>query len=79
LPGVTAKMIPEDIEPPHVPRMHVVWDESKLSKERVFERMLAGSPKIYLNDGAFGLTLVSVQLKPGEEEIVGRRLRDALS
>ena len=78
LPGVTAKMIPEDIEPPHVPRMHVVWDESKLSKERVFELMLAESPKIYLNDGAFGLTLVSAQLKPGEEEIVGQRLRQAL-
>ncbi len=75
LPGVTAKMIPEDIEPPHVPRMHVVWDESKLTKAQVFERMLAESPKIYLNDGAFGLTLVPSLLKPGEEEIVGKRLR----
>lgn len=79
LPGVTAKMIPEDIEPPHVPRMHLLWDQSKLSKQSVVERLLSESPKIYLNDSAFGLTIVPALLQPGEDEIVGRRLRAALA
>ncbi|MBI1357276.1 MAG: aminotransferase class V-fold PLP-dependent enzyme [Acidobacteria bacterium] len=81
LPGVEAKMLAEDIEPPHVPRMTVRWDETArgLTQQQVFAAMLAGKPKVYLNGGAFGLTVVPSLLQPGEEEVVGRRLREVLS
>jgi L-seryl-tRNA(Ser) seleniumtransferase len=81
LPGVKAAPLPEDIEPPHVPRIYVEWDEAALGLTRgdVARQMREGKPSIATLSSHHGFTLVSATLKPGEEEIVGRRLREILS
>ena len=81
LPGVKAEPLPEDIEPPHVPRIYVEWDENALGVTRrdVAKKMRQGSPSIATLSSHYGFTLVSATLRPGEEEIVGRRLHEILS
>ena len=77
LPGVKAAPLPEDIEPPHVPRIYVEWDEEALGLTRrdVARKMRQGKPSIATLSSHYGFTLVSATLRPGEEEIVGERLR----
>jgi hypothetical protein len=41
--------------------------------------MREGKPSIATLNSAYGFTLVSATLKPGEEEVVGQRLREILS
>lgn len=78
LPGVTAEPLPEDIEPPHVPRIYVEWDEEALGITRrdVARKMRQGTPSIATLSSFHGFTLVSATLLPGEEEIVGQRLQE---
>ena len=78
LKGVKAARLPEDIEPPHVPRIFVEWDEEALGLTQgdVAKKMREGSPPIATLSSHYGFTLVSATLRPGEEEIVGRRLRE---
>jgi len=75
---IDARLLEEDIEPPHVPRLVVTWDEKVpgLTVEQVIEKLMAGEPPIYVNRSASRLIIVSATLQPGEEEIVGRRLRE---
>jgi hypothetical protein len=81
LPGIKAERLPEDIEPPHVPRIYVEWDEDALgiTRREVAKKMRGGSPSIATLNSHYGFTLVSATLLPGEEEIVGQRLREILS
>lgn len=81
LPGVKAERLPEDIEPPHVPRIYVEWDEDAvgITRRDVAKKMREGSPSIATLSSHYGFTLVSATLLPGEEEIVGQRLREILS
>ena len=81
LPGVKALPFPEDTEPPHVPRIYVEWDEEALGITRAdaARKMREGKPSIATLNSAYGFTLVSATLQPGEEEIVGKRLREVLS
>lgn len=78
---VEARLLAEDIEPPHVPRLVVTWDEKAvgLTVEDVVKRLIAGEPPIYVNQSASRLIIVSATLQPGDEEIVGRRLREILT
>ena len=78
LPGIKAEPLPEDIEPPHVPRIYVEWDEEALGLTRrdVAQKMRQGTPSIATLSSFYGFTLVSATLRPGEEEIVGQRLRE---
>ena len=77
LKGVKAARFPEDIEPPHVPRVSVEWDEAAmgLTHGDVAKKLREGSPPIATTHSYYGFTLVSSTLKPGEDEIVGKRLR----
>ena len=81
LPGVKAEPLPEDIAPPHVPRIYVEWDAQALGLEAgdVARMMREGKPSIATLSSAYGFTLVSATLQPGEDEIVGKRLREILS
>ncbi|MEZ5365941.1 MAG: aminotransferase class V-fold PLP-dependent enzyme [Bryobacterales bacterium] len=81
LPGVKAEPLPEDTAPPHVPRIFVEWDEEALGLKSgdVARMMREGKPSIATLSSAYGFTLVSATLQPGEDEIVGKRLREILS
>jgi L-seryl-tRNA(Ser) seleniumtransferase len=78
---VEARPLTEDIEPPHVPRLTVRWNEEalKLTKDQVINALREATPSIYVNNGAFGLTIVPALLQAGDEEIVGQRLREVLA
>lgn len=78
LPGIKAERFPEDLEPPHVPRMYVEWDEQAVGLTRgdVAKKLREGSPHIATTSSSFGFTVITATLEPGEEEIVGRRLRE---
>jgi len=78
LHSLDARLLEEDIEPPHVPRLAVSWDEKALglTVEEAVKKLMAGEPPIYVNRSASRLIIVSATLQPDEEEIVGRRLRE---
>ena len=78
LAGVKAEPLPEDIEPPHVPRIYVEWDEAALglTQDDLARKMREGKPSIATLSSHHGFTLVSATLRPGEDEIVGKRLRE---
>ena len=68
LPGVKAERFPDDLQPPHVPRMYVHWDEDKLgmTQSELAKKMREGTPHIATVSSAHGFTLVSSTLEPGK-------------
>jgi len=69
----------------HVPHLLVFWDEARvrIDREQVTKQMAEGTPPIALGrvggTGDRGLLVSVFQLKPGEEQVVGRRLGEILS
>jgi L-seryl-tRNA(Ser) seleniumtransferase len=64
-----------------VPYLRVTWDQTKLgglSYRDCGQRLRDGEPSIEVNVGSDGLSLASYNLFPGEERIVGYRLRGLL-
>jgi L-seryl-tRNA(Ser) seleniumtransferase len=63
-----------------VPYLRVQWDQSRLSLKYAdcAQRLRDGEPCIEVNAGEDGLSLASYNLYPGEERIVGFRLRGIL-
>jgi L-seryl-tRNA(Ser) seleniumtransferase len=81
LEGIEARLVSVDREPPHVPRLYVRWDEKArgLTTQQAIQALAEGEPAIYVRYlDEFGLTVVPVGIQPGEEEIIGRRLREIL-
>jgi L-seryl-tRNA(Ser) seleniumtransferase len=78
--SVEARFVPEDIEPPHVPRLYVRWDEQAfgLTAQQVIRELAEGDPHIYVRHTTYGLTIVPVGIQAGEEETIARRLRQIL-
>jgi L-seryl-tRNA(Ser) seleniumtransferase len=81
-PGVTTEIVA-----PHgvvrVPRLRVTWDAGKipLDGEALRQRLLAGEPRIMLDDMSATANSVAIDpfgLQPGEAELVGRALARAL-
>jgi seryl-tRNA(Sec) selenium transferase len=63
-----------------VPYLHVQWEEAKLKLDYqgCARALRDGEPSIEVNTGKDGLDLASYNLFPGEERIVGQRLRKIL-
>jgi len=62
-----------------VPYLRVQWDASRLSYQECARRLRDGEPSIEVNASAQeGLSLASYNLFPGEERIIGWRLRAIL-
>jgi L-seryl-tRNA(Ser) seleniumtransferase len=63
-----------------IPYLRVQWDRSRipLSYEECGRKLREGEPRIEVNVGREELTLASYNLFPGEERIVGWRLREVL-
>jgi D-glucosaminate-6-phosphate ammonia-lyase len=63
-----------------VPYLRVEWDQNqlKLKYTDCVQQLREGEPSVEVNAGADGLNLASYNLYPGEERIVGLRLRGIL-
>jgi len=63
-----------------VPYLRVQWDQARLSLKYAdcAQQLRDGEPSIEVNAGEDGLSLASYNLYPGEERIVGFRLRGIL-
>ena len=81
--GVSAeRFLPEIAN--EVPHVRVSWDQSvvKVTPDEVKQRLREGTPSIEVIPGGYvpdTLEIASWMLKPGDAEIVGRRLYEELS
>jgi L-seryl-tRNA(Ser) seleniumtransferase len=79
VPGVKAEIyLPEIFN--RWPHIRVTWDEAQLGVKRadVIQRMRMGEPSILVWSAHNALDLGVITLKPGEDRIVARRLRQEL-
>ena len=79
VPGVTAEMyLPEVFN--RWPHIRVSWDEARTGIQRanVVHKLRAGEPSIFILPTEHGLDLGVITLRPGEERIVARRLKQEL-
>ena len=79
IPGVKAEMyLPEIFN--HWPHIRVTWDEAKIAIKPadLIRRMRAGEPPIAVWQGENALDIGVITLKPGEDKIVARRLKQEL-
>jgi L-seryl-tRNA(Ser) seleniumtransferase len=85
IPTVVTEMIP-NLDPSHSPRLSVQWDETKLglTVREMVTQLREGEPAIVTADMTRfrpnwkGLGIFANQLRPGEELIVARRVRQIL-
>jgi len=79
VPGVRAEMyLPEIFN--RWPHIRVTWDEAQLGIKRadLIRKMRAGEPSILVWSADNSLDLGVITLKPGEERVVARRLKQEL-
>ena len=79
VPGVKAEMyLPEVFN--RWPHIRVTWDEAKngIKRTDVVRKLRAGEPSIFILSTQQGLDLGAITLRPGEERIVARRLKQEL-
>jgi L-seryl-tRNA(Ser) seleniumtransferase len=83
VPGVhTGRFVPEVAN--HVPHLYLQWDEKALglTKAECLKQLEDGDPSIVCLGGEdyhYGVAVTPFMMKPGEEQIVARRLREVLS
>lgn len=80
VPGVQTKSFVPEIAN-HVPHLRISWDSAKngLTPAEVVKQLREGEPRIEVRPGPADALEVAVwMLEPGEEQIVGRRIRDIL-
>ncbi len=82
LPGIhTGRFVPEVAN--HVPHLYLQWDETALglTKAECLKQLEEGEPSIVVlgDDYPYGLSVTPFMMKPGEEKIVARRLKEILS
>ena len=63
-----------------IPYLRVKWDQRKvgLTYAQCYKALQDGEPRIDVNNKDTGLELASYNLFPGEERIVGMRMREIL-
>jgi uncharacterized pyridoxal phosphate-dependent enzyme len=63
------------------PTLHISWDPAtfKLTTKDLQDRLRNGNPSIEVVGGENGISMTSWMLKPGEEKIVAKRLKEELS
>ena len=79
MPGVKAEMyLPEVFN--RWPHVRVTWDEASLGVKRadLIHKMRLGEPSILVWSADNALDLGVITLKPGEDRIVARRLKQEL-
>jgi len=79
VPGVKAEMyLPEIFN--RWPHIRVSWDEAKngIKRTDVVRKLRAGEPSIFILSTEHGLDLGAITLRPGEERLVARRLKQEL-
>jgi uncharacterized pyridoxal phosphate-dependent enzyme len=80
VPGVTTEVwVPEIAN--HVPHLRIRWDPQrvKISVPEVVKRLREGEPSIEVVPGSRDQLVVGVwMMEPGEDRIVGRRIREIL-
>jgi L-seryl-tRNA(Ser) seleniumtransferase len=84
VPSVTAEVRRSEGSPAPVPRLEVRWDKDRVhwTALALRDRLLEGEPRIMLDDRAStetSLFILPFSLQPGEAEVVGVRLREALT
>jgi L-seryl-tRNA(Ser) seleniumtransferase len=63
-----------------VPHLRIAWDTSRLRAGEAVRQLREGEPRIETRPEATeGIEIAVWMLEPGEEEVVGRRLREVLS
>jgi hypothetical protein len=64
----------------HVPRLSVNWDDKSFnfSREDCFKALQEGEPSIVALRTPLGVTIVTWMMAPGEEKIVGQKLKEVL-
>ncbi|MFO1247421.1 MAG: aminotransferase class V-fold PLP-dependent enzyme [Alphaproteobacteria bacterium] len=80
VPGVKAEMyLPEIFN--RWPHIRVSWDEAArgVSRADVTRKLRMGEPSIFILPGSNALDLGVITLRPGEEKIVARRLKQELT
>jgi L-seryl-tRNA(Ser) seleniumtransferase len=80
IPAVTAEMYVPGAGAHPIPCLRVQWNAAKLNLKYgdCAQQLRDGEPSIEVNAGQDGLVLTSYNLYPGEERIVGYRLREIL-
>jgi len=83
MPGVGAEVLDPAYERSAVPRLEIRWDGERIGMAglELRDRLLEGNPRIMLDDRGATDTSVFIlpfSLQPGEAEIVGDRIREAL-
>ena len=86
IPTVTTELIP-NLDPSHSPRLSVQWDESKLglTVSEMVTQLREGEPAIVTADMTRfrpswkGLGIFANQLRPGEDLVVAKRVRQILA
>jgi D-glucosaminate-6-phosphate ammonia-lyase len=79
LPGVTAEIFVPEIAN-HVPHVQITWDPSEkgMTPQDVVQALRDGEPSIGVIQGRETLTIGVWMMRPGEETIVAKRLREVL-
>lgn len=78
VPGVKTEVFVPSIANA-VPHLRVRWDEARLRAAEAVRRLREGEPRIETRPEATeGIEIAVWTLEPGEDEIVGRRLREVL-
>ena len=79
IPGVyTADFVPPIAN--HVPTMRIEWDTQKvaLTTAKAMEYLKSGDPAVMVGGGPGGnsISMTTFMLKPGEERLIARRMKD---
>jgi uncharacterized pyridoxal phosphate-dependent enzyme len=74
----SATFVPETANA--VPHLRISWDYSRLKADDAVRRLREGDPRIETRpEATSGIEIAVWTLEPGEEDVVGRRLREVLT
>jgi L-seryl-tRNA(Ser) seleniumtransferase len=77
LPGVKAEIFTPEVAN-HVPHVRIAWDDKGLTPAAVVTAMRDGEPSIAIRSEGPALVIGVWMMRPGEDKIVAKRLRQAL-
>lgn len=80
VPTVSSEVKVNDGPANHFPDLQLSWDENRvgISPEEVVKKLAEGKPRIEVSSNDEGLYITVVMMKPGQVDIVGRRVREVL-
>jgi D-glucosaminate-6-phosphate ammonia-lyase len=77
LPGVKAEIFTPEVAN-HVPHVRITWDDKSLTPAAVVTAMRDGEPSIAIRSEGPALVIGVWMMRPGEDKVVAKRLRQAL-